>query len=128
MAIIGAILAMGDYGQALDDIMPYGAASHRAAILTHILDREDYDLLEPMTTYMSNDMKLTTLHKLLSKNRLDIIEDIMPTFNRKHKDVIVEHFINIKPHNCDQIDEYLESFMPFFDKKQIKKLEENNNE
>jgi hypothetical protein len=66
---------------------------------------------------MSNDMKSAALHKLLSEGRLDVIEDIMPTFNRKHRDIIVEHFIGT-------ISDELENFIPFFDKNQINRLRE----
>ncbi|MCL2376449.1 MAG: helix-turn-helix domain-containing protein [Defluviitaleaceae bacterium] len=117
---IEAILAMKDYQLALDEILPYSNTAHRNAIVDHILAKCHYDLLEQLSTYMSNEMKAAALTKLLNEGRYDIIEDNITTFNRKHRDLIVQHFET----NTPDI-EIIENFIPFFDKNQRQRLSEN---
>ena len=48
----------------------------------------------------------------------------MPAFNRKHRDIIVEHF----GENTEDLDiEIIENFIPFFDKNQRQRLMESLN-
>ena len=117
---IDAILALDDYQLALDEILPYSNAAHRNTIMTHILEKCDYDLLEQLATYMSNEMKMAALTKLLSESRYDIIEDNIPAFNRKHRDLVVLHFETNTPDM-----EIIENFIPFFDKNQRQRLAES---
>jgi len=119
---IEAMLAMEDYQLALDEILPYSNTAHRSTIVEHILEKCDYDLLEQLSTYMSNDMKTAALTKLLNEGRYDIIEDNITAFNRKQRDLIVLHFET----NTTDI-EIIENFIPFFDKNQRQKLAENIN-
>jgi hypothetical protein len=121
----------------LDEILPYTGTIHKQAILSHILCRRDYEQLEQMAFYMTNEMKTETLQKLLDEGRFDIIEDIIPIFNRKHRDIIVDFFaVNIVSNILGAVDtgltqqtgemaEYMENLMPFFDKKQIERLRES---
>ena len=117
--IIEALLAMANYHMVLDEILPYSNTAQRGSIVNHILERQDYHLLEQLSAYMSNDMKETALTNLLHDGRYDIIEDNMPAFNRKHRDLIVSDFGANPPD-----EEIIENFMPFFDKNQIKRLAE----
>jgi len=120
--IIQALLAMEDYDLALDEILPYANAAHRNDIITHILEKRDYNMLEQLSTYMSNDMKAVAVTKLLSEGRYDIIEDNMPAFTRKHHDIIVD-FIGLNIPDA----EIIENFIPFFDKNQRKRLRDSLN-
>ncbi|MCL2855474.1 MAG: helix-turn-helix domain-containing protein [Defluviitaleaceae bacterium] len=117
--LIAKILVLEDYAITLDEILPYSGIPHKNAILGHIINRRDFEVLEQITTYLDNNMKLTILHALLNDTRYDIIEDIMPTFNRKHRDAIVDH---IAANPTQEILDTLENFMPFFDKNQIERL------
>jgi len=107
----------------LDEILPYAGAIHKQAILSHILDHKDYQELEQMAFYMTNEMKTETLQKLLSERRFDIIEDIVPIFNRKHRDLIVDVFASST--FTEETAEWIENFIPFFDKNQINRLRES---
>jgi len=118
--LIQAILAREDYHLVLDDILPYSNAAHRATIIGHILHRQDYALLEQLTVYMSNDMKALALDKLLDEGRYDIIEDNMPAFTRKHRDLIVNHI-----GDCPPDLEIIENFIPFFDNNQRERLRDS---
>ncbi|MCL2752530.1 MAG: helix-turn-helix transcriptional regulator [Defluviitaleaceae bacterium] len=117
--LIKIILSIDDYGMVLDELLPYASNVHKAVVIEHILHRRDYDLLEGIITHLSNDMKTAALQKLLGEGRFDTIEDIMPAFNRKHRDIMAEHFAALT--NPDEI-EIIENFIPFFDKNQIKKI------
>jgi transcriptional regulator with XRE-family HTH domain len=117
LEFIETILKIPGYGLVLDEILPYSAASHKTAVLSHILANRDYDLLEQIAVYMNNDMKAAVLTKLLAERRFDIIEDIITTFNRKHRELIVDFFVN-SPDYAD----ILENFIPFLDRNQIKKI------
>ncbi|MCL2235166.1 MAG: helix-turn-helix domain-containing protein [Defluviitaleaceae bacterium] len=121
--LIAKILTLEDYAISLDEILPYSGMDHKNAILAHIINRRDFELLEQITTYLDNNMKFTALGALLDDGRYDIIEDIMPIFNRKHRDVIVD-FIITNP--TEEIVEILENFIPFFDKNQIERLKGGN--
>lgn len=92
-------------------------ASQKAEVLGLVLRRREYDVLEEIAMYFTNDMKAEALAKLLAEDRLDIIEDIITNFNRKHRDMIVDYFIE-KP------SEEIENFVPFFDKNQINRIVE----
>jgi len=122
MEVVRALLKLRGYGMVLDEILPYSGQIHKAAILAHVLANREYELLEQMTPFMSNDMKADALSKLLVEGRLEIIEDIITAFNRKHRDMIVEYFTAQGAE-----DDRVEDFMPFFDRNQIKRLlgEEN---
>jgi len=115
---ISALLAMKDYHLVLDEILPYCNQAQRGVIVGHILTIKDYDLLEQISTHMSNESKGLALAKLLDEGEYDIIEDNMPAFNRKHRDVIVDDFVTNAPH----ID-IIENFIPFFDKNQRQRLD-----
>ena len=125
--IITAVLKTEDYALLLDEILPYAGAVHKQAILSHILNRRDYEELEQIAFYMTGEMKTNTLQKLLNEERLDIIEDIIPIFNRKHRDIIVEYFAAsvAKAGLTEEVLEQIENFIPFFDKNQINRLKES---
>ena len=118
--IIAELIKMKDYQLALDEILPYCSQAQRGVIVSNILENKDYDLLEQISSHMSNEAKALALAKLLDESKFDIIEDNMPAFNRKHRDIIVQHFgennINI---------EVIENFIPFFDKNQRQRLAES---
>jgi len=117
---IAALLAMPDYHLALDEILPYCSQAQRGVIVSHILEAKDYDLLEQISSHMSNEAKALALEKLLAEGTYDIIEDNMPAFNRKHRDIIVQHF------GANAVDlEIIENFIPFFDKNQRQALAES---
>jgi hypothetical protein len=122
MELIKCILSLAGFGLVLDEILPYTALAHKTAILDHIMANREYELLEQMTMYMSNDMKAKVLAKLLAGRRFDIIEDIITTFNRKHRDLIVEFFTSNMNFNEENFEEEIENFIPFFDKNQIERL------
>jgi transcriptional regulator with XRE-family HTH domain len=122
--IIFQLLKMKDYHMALDEILPYSSQVQRSIIVAHILEAKDYDLLEQISSHMSNESKAAALAKLLDEGRYEIIEDNMPAFNRKHRDIIVEHF-GAGPKNLDI--EIIENFIPFFDKNQRQRLAEGLN-
>ena len=122
--IIAAILAMRDYHLVLDEILPYCSQVQRSVIVAHILEAKDYDLLEQISSHMSNESKAAALEKLLAEGKYDIIEDNMPAFNRKHRDIIVRHF-GTSTANADI--EIIENFIPFFDKNQRTRLAESLN-
>jgi len=115
--LIERILAQDDYAGALDDILPYCNAAHRGQIVGHILAAQDYALIEQVATYMSNEMKAQALARLLTHRRFDIIEDNMPAFTRKHRDLIVDFFT--ENHTDEDI---IENFIPFFDNNQRERL------
>ena len=104
---------------ALDEILPYAGLAHRQVIFSHILSTQMYELLEETATFMSNDIKAQVLQNLLDNDRLDIVEDIVTTFNRKHRDMIIEYFLT-----TDADEDDVDNFRPFFDKNQIAKLAE----
>ncbi|MCL2574611.1 MAG: helix-turn-helix domain-containing protein [Defluviitaleaceae bacterium] len=116
---IAALLNMSDYHLALDEILPYCNQAQRGTVVEHVLEERDYDILEQISSHMSNELKATALEKLLEEGEYEIIEDNMPAFNRKHRDIIAEHFYKTKT----DID-IIENFIPFFDKNQRTKLEE----
>ena len=117
---IAALLVKKDYALVLDEILPYCSQSQRSVIVGHILDLKDYDLLEQISSHISNESKAAALSKLLAEGRFEIIEDNMPAFNRKHRDMIVSHF------SSGTIDmDTIENFIPFFDKNQRARLEES---
>ncbi|MDR2182893.1 MAG: hypothetical protein LBE55_01835, partial [Clostridiales bacterium] len=119
---IAALLEMDDYHLALDEILPYSSQPQRATIVTHILENQDYDLLEQISSHISNEIKFTALTTLLDEGRFDIIEDNMPAFNRKHRDIIVQYF------GTNTVDmEIIENFIPFFDKNQRQRLAQSLN-
>jgi len=118
--LIQEILTKHDYHPALDDMLPYCNTVQRNTIITHILDSEDYALLEQMSAYMSNEAKADALDRLLTQGRYDIIEDNMPAFNRKHRDIIVDYIGENPPEQ-----EIIENFIPFFDKNQRERLRES---
>ena len=120
--LVTAILTKKDYSLALDDLLPYCNTAHRSLIISHILENQDYDLLENIATYMSNEMKTEALTQLLNQGRYDIIEDNMPAFNRKHRDIIVD-FIVSSENELDE--EIIENFIPFFDINQRDRLKES---
>ncbi|MCL2620434.1 MAG: helix-turn-helix domain-containing protein [Defluviitaleaceae bacterium] len=117
--LISKILNLEDYAITLDEILPYSGIPHKNAILAHIINRRDFEILEQITAYLDNNMKATALQALLTDGRFDIIEDIMPTFNRKHRDSIVNHIIK---NPTREVADILENFVPFFDKNQIERL------
>jgi len=117
--LISKILNLEDYAITLDEILPYSGIPHKNAILAHIINRRDFEILEQITAYLDNNMKATALQALLTDGRFDIIEDIMPTFNRKHRDAIVNHIIK---NPTREVADILENFVPFFDKNQIERL------
>ena len=121
---IQEILTMRDYYLAFDDILPYCNNSHRAVIITHILEKQDFGLLEQLSNYMGNEMKADALNRLLHLGRYDIIEDNMPAFTRKHRDIIVD-FIGANPKSFDE--ETIENFIPFFDNNQRERLRDSLN-
>ena len=117
--IIAALLEMQDYHLALDEILPYSSQTQRGVIVKHILEAKDYSLLEQISSHMSNELKGLALEKLLAEGKFDIIEDNMPAFNRKHRDIIVQHF----GEGSKELDiEIIENFIPFFDKNQRQRL------
>lgn len=120
MLLIQAILSMNNYHMALDEILPYSNTAQRNIIITHILENQDYNLLEQLSSYMGNDIKSTALIKLLNEERYDIIEDNMPAFTRKHRDIIVS-FIGENTPDA----EIIENFIPFFDNNQRERLKQN---
>jgi len=117
MHIIEIILKMDDYELVLDELLPYTAAAHKLTIIHHVLTTRAYDLLEQLTPHMTGDAKAATLAKLLAEHRLDIVEDIITTFNRKQRELIVDYFVGLEEHTDD-----IENFIPFFDKNQVKRL------
>ncbi|MCL2170426.1 MAG: helix-turn-helix domain-containing protein [Defluviitaleaceae bacterium] len=117
MMIVEAVLETQGYELILDEILPYAATTHKQAILNHILANRNYEVLEQIMVYLSNDMKAATLAKLLREARFDIIEDTITSFNRKHRDMIVDYFVN-----SGNIEEHVDNFLPFFDKNQVLKL------
>ena len=117
---ITALLVMSDYHLVLDEILPYCSQAQRGTIVTHILEAGDYELLEQISSHMSNELKAAALAKLLEEGKFDTIEDNMPAFNRKHRDIIVQHFSE----NTTDI-ETIENFIPFFDKNQRQRLAES---
>ena len=120
--IISELLKMKDYHLALDEILPYSNQAQRGTIVAYILEAQDYYLLEQISSHMSNESKATALAKLLEEGRYEIIEDNMPAFNRKHRDIIVEHFGT----SSQDLDiEIIENFIPFFDKNQRQRLAES---
>jgi len=118
--LIQEILTKHDYHPALDDMLPYCNTAQRNIIITHILDSRDYTLLEQLSAYMSNETKADALDRLLTQGRYDIIEDNMPAFNRKHRDIIVDYIGENPPD-----EEIIENFIPFFDKNQRERLRES---
>ena len=120
MSLFQILLEMPDYHLALDEIFPYTNTTHRAVIIRHILEKQDYVLLEQFSTYMSNEIKTIALTKLLSEGRYDIIEDNIIAFTRKQRDLIVDFFAANPPDI-----EVIENFIPFFDNNQRERLNEN---
>lgn len=117
--LIPKILSLEDYAIILDEILPYSGIPHKNTILAHIINRRDFEILEQITAYLDNNMKAQALQALLADSRFDIIEDIMPTFNRKHRDTIVNHIIE---NPSEEVADIIENFVPFFDKNQIERL------
>ena len=116
-AFIDAVLDKEDYHLILDEILPYSNNNHKRQIISEILEKKDYELLENFAVYMTNEMKEITLNKLLGEQEFDFIEDIITTFNRRQRDVIVEYFISQETEI-----EIIENFIPFFDKNQVEKI------
>jgi len=117
--ILNSIMQKPDYIIALEEILPYTNKRHRLQIVANILQKKDFENLEEISVYMNNDMKQIALDCILAEKRLDIIEQIITIFNRKHRNCIVEHLNEI----ITDIN-VIENLMPFFDKSQIEKLRE----
>jgi len=115
--VIDGLSVVDSYETVLDEILPYTNASQRLEILRLILKRRDYETLQALIPYMNNNMKTEVLLGLLAELAYDAIEDIMPIFTRKHRDLLVAHFIKQRTDV-----EIVENFIPFFDRKQKEDL------
>lgn len=117
MDFIKALLTLVGFGIVLDEILPYTANTHKAAIVSHVLKNREYEELEQLMPLISNELKTGILEKLLAEERFDVIEEIITAFNRRQRDMIVDCFLA----GGEYFDE-IDNFVPFFDKKQIEKL------
>ena len=115
--LIEVILSMQHYEIALEDILSHTNSVHRLTIFRKVLEKEDYERLEPWVTYMNKSIKTEVLSRLLETKIYDVIEDMMPFFTREHKDMIVEFFDHTSPD-----EEIIENYLPFLDRKQTEKI------
>ena len=111
--LLDIIFTMPDYIAIIDDILPYLNNIQRQKLIFHILERKDYDNIEPIMPYLSNAIKTEIVLGLLENDAFNFLEEIMPMLSIEHKDMIITHVLG-NGYDLDTLD----NFYSFFDKKQ----------
>ena len=94
----------------------------KAHFIEKLLTQGEYAPLDDILPYCNIALKTQVLSHLLAQRRFDAIEDNVTTFNRKHRDLIVDFFTQ------NQTDEdIIENFIPFFDNNQRERLRDKIN-
>ena len=115
--LIEVLLDIQQYEIVLEDILPYTSSVHRMNIFRKILEKQDYEQLEPLAVYMSKNIKTEVLSILLENEVYDVIEDMMPFFTREQKDIMVESFERNIPD-----EDIIENYLPFLDRRQKERI------
>lgn len=118
--LLDALLNLEDCGLILDEFFPYMTINQRNKAILNLLYKNDFDSLEPLIIFMSKQIKTEVLEYLINSRSFEFIEDMMPYLNREQRNKLIDFLY----HNS--IDEdIICSFMPFFDIKQKRFIEES---
>lgn len=115
--VLDLILVKSDGLMVLEELLPFTTTSNRAYILGHVLTQKQYVYLEAMGMFLTNDMKQTVIEALLAAQQFELIQDMIPLFNKRQRGAIVDYALQYTVS-----EEVLDNFMPFLDKNQQQQI------